>query len=151
MGVTFPNGCDNEASRLSFTIKLINGVLIPWHNAQCAGMTADEAKVWRTANFRPKFQVVDAERNANRAIAEVGVFWNPHKPTHWVGNAVVYPPGLDQNNEGSRMAFLIGLRARLYESGMEHSEMADLNERINQAKDDAINTSPWNPTLEDIS
>jgi len=150
MSVDFPSNCKTEASRWSFTTKLIGGVLIPWHNAQVSGMTASEAKAWRDTNYKPKFKIADAEKNINRAIAEEGVFWNPHKPTHWINNGVEYPPGLDQDNEGSRGAFLIGLRARLYESGMEHNEMKDLNDRMEQAKQDAINGTKWNPTLEDI-
>ena len=151
MPVNFPSNCNTEASRLSFTTKLVKAVLIPWHNAQCAGMTASEAKAWRDTVYKPKFKIADAEKNANRAIAEAGVFWNPHKPTHWVGNAVVYPPGLDQANEGSRMSFLIGLERKLYDSGMDRHEMTDLNDRMKQAKQDAINGTKWTPALEDIS
>ena len=151
MGVDFPGNCNTEASRLSFTTKLIGGVLIPWHNAQVAGMTAAEAKAWRDTYYKPKFKVVDAEKNVNRAIAEAGIFWNPKKPINWINNAVVYPPGLDQANEGSRQSFLIGLRAILYRSGMEHHEMKDLNDRLAQAKQDAISGTEWSPTLGDIS
>ena len=152
MQVNFPPGCTSEASRLSFTTKLIIGVLIPWRNSQVVGMTKVESESWERANgYDLKLIIADAAKRENRAIAEAGVFWNPHKPTHWVGNGVVYPPGLDQANEGSRMSFLIGLQARLYESGMDHDEMADLNDRMNQAKQDAVNTGPWNPTLGDIS
>ena len=149
MKVNFPDNCNAEASRWSFCIKL-NENLRLWHNANCTGMTASEAELWRKAHFYKHLDAVMVARNEQIAIARVGDHWNPKIPDHVSGGVLNYPSGLNQDNEGSRAAFLFGLEYKLKDKDMDDPDIAVIREAISQAKEDAINGSYWNPTLEDI-
>lgn len=150
MNVNFPLECNNEASRWSFAVKL-NEKLRIYHNNECVGLSSQEAETWRKTHFYPELQAVMSARNEQIAIAQIGGHWNPRVPDHVSGGVINYPPGLDQNNEGSRAVFLFGLMAKLQDRVPEDVDAIAVQAGISQAKQDAINGNYWNPSLEDIT
>lgn len=151
MNVNFPANCNKESSRWSFTVK-INEVLRLWHNENCVGMTAKQSDDWRKANFKARINAVMQARNEQIEIARVGTYWNPRIPDHVSDGNITYPAGLNQTNEGSRGSFLIGLGHKLNLAGKDINDIdvQAVNNALTQAKEDAINGSYWNPSLEDI-
>lgn len=152
MGVDFPLNCTSEASRWSYSIKLFE-VLRVYHNNSCDGKTARQSALWRKANFIPKSMAVGHARNEQIAISRVGGHWNPRVPDHASGGVINYPPGLDQDNEGSRASFLFGVEKALMDGGrgLDDVDVQAVKLAIGQAKEDAKNGTFWNPSLGDIS
>ncbi len=151
MIVNFPIECNKESSRWSFTTKL-NEVLRFYHNESCLGMTAQQAEDWRKVNFYPQSKAVMHSKNEQIAISRLGTHWNPRIPDHVSNGIIHYPAGLDQENEGSRGSFLIGLEYKLNLIGqdIQDLDMRTVQLALSQASIDAINGTYHNPTLEDI-
>lgn len=149
--VNFPSNCNSEASRWSFCTKL-NEKLRIWHNETCADKNAEEAESWRKANFYSRISAVMLARNQQIAIARAGNFWNPKIPDHVANGVINYPSGLNPSNEGSRAIFLFGAESELHKLNIDiHSDdMTVVQSEILQAKQDAVNGSFWDSSIEDI-
>ena len=89
-------------------------------------------------------------RNTNIAIAQQGSHWKPDPAVHWINDRVVYPDELNEENEGSRGAFLHGLRSPLINNGLIPQDIIDLENKLIQAQQDAVDGNRWAPTLGDI-
>jgi hypothetical protein len=140
--VNFPASCKSEHGHWSYSTKLLS-IVIAAHNAAGDGTTAD---------FRNILKAVLAARNDAVEVARIGAHWNPNIATHVNSGVISYPPGLNQNNEGSRGSFLMGLAHQLMLDGrgVDDVDMQATQNALNQAKQDAIDGVFWNPSLEDI-
>ena len=152
MIVEFHPDCKEEHSKWSYSWKLYQ-LLVDWHDVNCQGMTAQQAVNWRKANFRPKQKAVMAEIRKAEDSARLGTHWNPRVPDHAQNGEITYPPGLDQENEGSRGIFLMGLQHKVVEADFDLSgeDLQVVQSALGQAKKDAITGSHWSPSLGDIT
>lgn len=150
MIIDFPINCTTEASKWSFITKL-NEKLRIWHNNNCKDMPANQAESWRKVNFYAKLATVMAARNEQINISRIGSHWNPKIPDHVLNGVIKYPLGLNQNNEGSRAAFLFGLMKTLQNREPDDIDVQAVQNALGQVKKDAINGDFWNPTIEDIA
>lgn len=140
--ISFPLNCTNEGSRWAYATKLFQ-MVINDHNAQGQGTTPEQEQ---------RIISVLGTRNEQVAIARQGSYWNPKIPDHVQNGVITYPPGLNQENEGSKGSFLIGLSHKLILEGLSNGDdMRAVVAALGQAKQDAISSSKWNPSLGDIS
>ena len=151
MIVNFTDNCTSEASRWSFSVKL-REVLRTYHNTNCAGMSAKQAMNWRKANFNAMQGATSVAINNAVEISREGGHWNPQIPDHVSTGNINYPANLDQDNEGSRASFLIGLERKLSEVGKEDGDidLEAVREALTQARLDAKAGTYWTPSLGDI-
>jgi hypothetical protein len=147
MPIKYPAACTTEASRLSFC-KALRKKLATWLGTQCQGMTSEQARTFKRAHFYLKSSTLSKEFNAQVDIARQGVYWNPTEAAHFPAGKVIYPSGLNQANEGSRIAFLLGLEKKLSHKSL--SELTDLKDKLHQAWQDAKDGTTWTPELGDI-
>ena len=150
MNVKFPSSCNTYASKWSFAYGQ-KFQIIDWHNEACLAMTAGEAKSWRESsgyNLK-RFTTLRAIKNAEVGILQED-FFNGKVPDHVHNGEIFYPPGLNQDNEGSVKGFMLVLFSLLDDANTTSPDHLALIAVMLQANADAKNQKHWNATIEDF-
>lgn len=116
------------------------------------GVLLRDFKKWEKRIYQQHLKNVFNLINEQVEIARIGKHWSPEISEHVSNGEIHYPLGLNQDNEGSRGVFLIGLSHEFSIAGKDLSDpdMGIVIETLRQTKQDAINGTFHNPTLEDI-
>ena len=151
MSVDYPGNCNSPPSKWSFTVKL-EEVLQDWHNESCVGMSESEAITWRGGGYDRKSMSVIIAKHEAVAAMRAERHWNAKTPDHIVNGVINYPPGLNQNNEGSRQACLLEIMDALLAKGrsLNDIDVEAVQTAICHADRDAKNGSFWDPKVSDV-
>lgn len=149
MAIKYPSGCTTNSSRRVFCEELIEQLRL-WHNVQCAGKTAEEARKFRAGSYKVKEKAVFLEMfTLERDILSTS-FWKP-KATDVGAIKVAYPVGLDKNSEASKYAFTFELAEILVKAGnAETKEHHVLLQELGDLKEATVSKKYWDADSTDI-
>ena len=149
MRVDFPSNCRTAPSQWSFAYGQ-SFRLIEWHNTSCLDVTAEEAKIWRESsgyNIKEATTLKALGDAYNTILAEN--FFNGRVPDHVHNGEILYPPGLDRDNEGSVKGFTLVLHHKLGSADMLDPDVMALMQAMGSAEEAARNQKFWTATIED--
>lgn len=150
MIITYPENCINPNSRWAYLYSLWEELRL-WRNNLMQGKTLEEVRAFEKAFFRPYTSDVSRARiTVEKGIIDQA-YWKPSKAVSFIDNNnikdIKYPSGLNQNNEGSRGAFVLELLTQYPNKSPENLEVDSLITELNNVVQTAKTSNQWKPYI----